>query len=212
MTKPLPKLPPGGVLTGETITGRRYDIVRSVVALAGRNDPGRLTIAQLAAHLKLTPGALFRHFPSKETIFAEAMRWVETSLLGEVEGALRSGAEPLESLQQAFFRHVKFVQKHPGAPRLVLAELQNSGKTTAKRIASRLLDRYATSLEVVISDGQKSGDIKPAINPKAASLLFLGMIQGLVIQTLLAGNTRSLAERAPVAWGMVHTALARSEK
>ena len=48
---------------------RRAVTVEAVIELAAERDPGEITTAAIASHMKLTQGALFRHFPSKDAIW-----------------------------------------------------------------------------------------------------------------------------------------------
>ena len=45
---------------------RRTVTIKSVVELAGTQNPSKITTAAIAKHMNLTQGALFRHFPNKE--------------------------------------------------------------------------------------------------------------------------------------------------
>lgn len=45
---------------------RRAVTVDTVVALAAEENPSEITTAAIAARMKVTQGALFRHFPSKD--------------------------------------------------------------------------------------------------------------------------------------------------
>ncbi|WP_274599066.1 TetR family transcriptional regulator [Prosthecochloris ethylica] len=52
---------------------------------AGERNPGEITTAAIAERMKLTQGALFRHFPSKDALWEAVMRWVEGKLFGEID-------------------------------------------------------------------------------------------------------------------------------
>ncbi len=45
---------------------RRAVTVQAVLDLAATGNPGDITTAAIAKHMKLTQGALFRHFPTKD--------------------------------------------------------------------------------------------------------------------------------------------------
>jgi len=55
---------------------RRAVTVESVVEQAGSQNPSGITTAAIAKLMNLTQGALFRHFPNKETIRRAVMEWV----------------------------------------------------------------------------------------------------------------------------------------
>lgn len=176
--------------------------VEAVVELAGRNDPGEITTAAIAQHMNLTQGALFRHFPNKEAIWEAVMEWVAERLLSRIETAARGIDSPLVALEAMFMTHVDFVAKHPGVPRMMFGELQRAGDTPAKRMVRTLIGRYGARLRNVIEMGQARGEIAAQIDAGVAATLFIGTIQGLVMQSLLADDVGRIRADAPGAFAI----------
>lgn len=176
---------------------RRAVTVEAVVALAAVQNPGDITTAAIAKHMNLTQGALFRHFPNKEAIWGSVMEWVAERLLTRVDKASTAAATPLAALEAVFMAHIEFVVTHPGVPRMLFGELQRAEDTAPKRMARTLLQKYGERLAVLIEQGKATGEIDPAVNTVAASTLFIGTIQGLIMQSLLAGDTRTMRDKVP---------------
>jgi TetR/AcrR family transcriptional regulator len=74
---------------------RRAVTVEAVIALAGSQNPSDITTAAIAKHMNLTQGALFRHFPSKDSIWQSVMEWVADRLLARIDSAAEGIASPL---------------------------------------------------------------------------------------------------------------------
>ena len=125
------------------------------------------------------------------------MEWVAERLLARVDNATRTASTPLASLEAVFMAHIEFVIAHPGVPRMLFGELQRAEDTTPKRMARTLLHKYGERLVVMIEQGKTTGEIDPAVNTVAASTLFIGTIQGLIMQSLLAGDTRTMRDKVP---------------
>lgn len=176
---------------------RRTVTVEAVIALAGTKNPSDITTAAIAQHMNLTQGAIFRHFPSKEAIWQAVMEWVAERLLSRIERAAKSKRSSLESMEAMFLAHVEFVVEHPGIPRMLFGELQRAESTPAKRMAQTLIKRYGERLHELIEQGKLMGEISSALDAEAASALFIGTIQGLVIQSLLAGDIERMRRDAP---------------
>jgi TetR/AcrR family transcriptional regulator len=64
---------------------RRAVTIKSVVELAGIQNPSKITTAAIAKHMNLTQGALFRHFSNKEAIWQAVMEWVAEHLLDKID-------------------------------------------------------------------------------------------------------------------------------
>lgn len=181
--------------------------VKTVIALAAETNPDRITTAAIAQRMALTQGALFRHFPNKEAIWEAVMGWVAERLLTRVDRAMQRQASALAALEAVFLTHVAFVVEHPGVPRMLFGELQRPEETAAKRMARTLLGRYAERLRGLIEQGQAHGELAAEIDAAAAASLFIGAIQGLVMQSLLAGDVTRMQQAAPGAFLLFRRAI-----
>ena len=176
---------------------RRAVTVEAVIELAAERDPGEITTAAIASHMKLTQGALFRHFPSKDAIWEAVMEWVAERLLARVDRAAAQATSPLAALQAIFLAHADFVAEHPGVPRMLFGELQRAGATPAKRLARTLLERYGERIRARLEAGKAAGEVSAALDVDAAVTLFVGTLQGLIMQSMLAGELARIRRDAP---------------
>ena len=167
---------------------RRSHTVETVIALAGQQNPSEITTAVIAAQMGVTQGALFRHFPSKDAIWQRAMEWVADRLLDRIDHAAGSANTPPEALRAIFMSHLAFVIENPGVPRLMFGELQHARETAAKLAARSLLQRYADRVATQLEAGKLSNEIATDIETRAAAILFIGTIQGLVMQSMISGD------------------------
>jgi AcrR family transcriptional regulator len=176
---------------------RRAVTVETVIELAAEQNPSMITTAAIAKRMGLTQGALFRHFPNKDAILKAVMEWVAERLLSRVDKAVEGVASPLAALEAMFMAHVTFVSEHPGIPRLLFGELQRAEVSPAKRMAQTLIQRYGERLHRLIQEGKARGELDAALDVGAAAALFIGTIQGLVMQSLLAGDLERMRNDAP---------------
>lgn len=176
---------------------RRNVTVEAVIDLAATTNPGDITTAAIARHMKLTQGALFRHFPNKEAIWQAVMKWVAERLMSRIEKAADGMESPLEAMQAMFMAHIAFVSEHPGAPRMLFGELQGAKATPAKRLAYALLKQYAERLNELIETAKSRGELPRELDNQAAATLFIGTIQGLIMQSLISGDMEQMRRAAP---------------
>jgi TetR/AcrR family transcriptional regulator len=176
---------------------RRAVTVEAVLKLAEKHNPSDITTAAIAQHMHLTQGALFRHFPNKDAIWQAVMEWVSERLIARLEAAARTATSSLDALETMFMTHTSFAADHPGALRILLGELQREMDTPAKRTARVLFSRYGELLRSVIEQGKSKGDLTPETDAAAAASLFIGMVQGLVLQSLLTGDVLRIRAHAP---------------
>ncbi len=169
---------------------RREVIVETVLELAAERNPTDITTQAIAERMGQTQGALFRHFRNKEAILEEVVGWVAGQLLDRLAAAARAGEDDraVAVLERMFAAHVEFVAAHPAVPRLILGELQREEETAAKRAVRALMRRYRERVREQIERGQTAGELASDLDVEAATTLFLGTIQGLVVQSLITGG------------------------
>jgi AcrR family transcriptional regulator len=176
---------------------RRAATVDAVIELAATRDPGEITTTVIARHMGVTQGALFRHFPTKDAILEAVMGWVADRLLARVDRAAANAPSATAALDAVFKAHTGFVAEHPGVPRMIFGELQRSGSTATKRMVATLLRHYGERLRALLETGCRNGEFRPDLDVGAAVTLFLGTVQGLVIQALFAGDVQAILRDAP---------------
>ncbi|MFZ1728401.1 MAG: TetR/AcrR family transcriptional regulator [Albidovulum sp.] len=190
---------------------RREVTVEAVIDLAASMNPGDITTAAIAKHMKLTQGALFRHFPNKEAIWQSVMKWVATHLMARIDQAAAGIDLPLDALRAMFLAHVAFVSEHPGAPRMLFGELQGAKTTPAKRMARAMMKQYTERLTELIKAGKARGDLTPDLDTEAAATLFIGTIQGLVMQSLISGDMAKMRTDAPRVFAIYRRGIVMSQ-
>lgn len=189
---------------------RRVVTVETVVQLAGEQNPSEITTAAIAQRMGLTQGALFRHFPNKDAILQAVMEWVAERLLSRIEEAVQAESSPLAALERMFMAHVDFIIEHPGIPRMLFGELQRAEETVPKRLAQTLIRRYGERLDQLFDQGKSCGELDLGLDSEAAATLFIGTIQGLVMQSLLAGDVGQMRRHAPKVFAIYRRGIRRS--
>lgn len=190
---------------------RRAVTVEAVVELAAEQNPSEITTTAIAKRMNLTQGALFRHFPSKDAIWEAVIAWVAERLMTRVDRAVEAAGSPLAALEAVFIAHVQFVAKYPGVPRMIFGELQRAENTTVKRAVQRLIKSYGDRLVALIDAGKAEGLIAREIDTAVSAALFIGTIQGLVMQSLLAGNTELMRKQAPEIFALYSRAVRNTQ-
>ncbi len=181
---------------------RREATVAAVVELAAKQNPGAITTAAIAEHMGLTQGAIFRHFASKDLVFQAVMSWVSDRMLAWVDRAVAATESSGAALETIFQSHINFVSEHPGVPRMLFGELQRPEDTRTKRTVRALVGNYGKRLRQLLETGKAQGELDPKLDVKAAAGLFIGTIQGIVIQSLLTGDAGHIRREAPKAFAI----------
>lgn len=181
---------------------RRNATVETVVSLAAERNLSDITTTEIAARMGLTQGALFRHFVNKDAIVQAVMAWVSERLLSRLDTASANAASPLAALEAMFLAHAGFVADHPGVPRMLFAELQRPSESVTRRMVQTLLSHYRQRLQQLFDAAKAKEQLDSALDVDAAISLFIGTVQGLVMQSLLSGNSETIRRDAPRAFAI----------
>lgn len=165
---------------------RRAATVEAVIALAASTNPADITTAQIAGQMGVTQGALFRHFADKQAVWTAVMDWTAETLLARIDAV--AGATPVETLHAILAAHIDFVVEFAGVPRILFGELQRDGDAPGKVRVRALMSEYRGRVMRLLDLAKAQGQIAAQTDTAAAATLFLGMVQGLVMQAMAADD------------------------
>lgn len=187
----------------QTTDLRQTALVEAALRLAAQRNPADITTADLARVVGITQGAVFRHFSSKQAVWVAVLDWVTEHLMRHLRAAVQArhespeGFNPLAALQDVFTAHVDFVMTHPGVPRVVFQELQQAQETPLKAAVRALMQQYRALILELLLTAKSRQLLAPDTDVASATVLFLGSIQGLVMQSLVSGQVQAMAAQAP---------------
>lgn len=182
---------------------RQAALVDAALTLAAQRSPADITTGDLAQAVGITQGAVFRHFSSKEAVWLAVLNWTAETLMSRLQSAADAELAnldkfaPLAALQAVFMAHVDFVVAHPGVPRVIFQELQHARDTVLKARVRGLMQQYRRLLMGLLEHAHEQRLLAPGTDPEAAAVLFVGSVQGLVMQSLISGEVRAMAQQAP---------------
>jgi AcrR family transcriptional regulator len=187
---------------------RRARAIEALLDLACSCAPEQISTAAIAERMGISHAALFRHFPSREALWADSVRWATSRLEQDLERIAADASQPpLTRVEELLLANADFVCRHPGLLRMLLSELPRPGSSpaseAAKAFGARLRDRLTSLLEQAEVQGELA---VPLAAPELAQLLLASwegmMLQGLVHNTLEALPKR-LSQALPVLLGRV---------
>ena len=186
---------------------RQAEIVEAALRLASESSPALITTGDIAAAIGVTQGAVFKHFPTKDAIWLAAMRWVRETLLQNLQAAADQSATPLDALAAMFRAHVEFVIAHPGVPRFIFHELQQPADSAAKLEVRGVLQGYRKLLIGQLVSSIEGQLVSTDLDPEAAATSFIGLIQGLVMQSMLTGRPAAMRQQAKAVFALYRRGL-----
>jgi AcrR family transcriptional regulator len=171
---------------------RRREIADAALRVVADQGLARFTALAIARELGLTDAALFRHFPTKESIVLAVVARVEELLF---EGFPPTDPDPIARLGTFFARRVAMIRERPGVARVVGSELlaqvappEGVARVAALRRRSRAFVRRA------LVEARREGLLAEGLAPDEASVLVLGAVLALG-HAGIGSSERGLPER-----------------
>ena len=156
------------------MTDGKLRILKAVATLL--EDPSaKVTINNIAKTIQVTDAAIYRHYKSKEDIFAALLAYMETNLLGVLDAVQQEDQSTAARLSTVFHQYMDFIEGHPGLARLLLGH----GATEAGGVAERVKMLHAkmrSGLSQILRHAVSKGEIQSYVSPEQGTELFYGMI------------------------------------
>ncbi len=175
---------------------RQNEIVRVAVKLAADKGVDSVTTQDMADAMQLTQGAIFRHFASKDDIWLAVIHWVRERLMKVLDKAATEATDPLDAIERMFLAHIAFIDKHPAIPRLLFSELLHKKNSKLRHLIQEIISGYEGRIVALLEDGKSQSRVPAELDTQSAAVLYIGMIQGLVMQSSIFGGRHSLLQQA----------------
>jgi TetR/AcrR family transcriptional regulator len=176
--------------TGE----RRHQILQTLAEMLEQPAGEKVTTAALAARLKVSEAALYRHFRGKAEMFEGLIEFIEQTLfalINRITGEEKSGVRQLEAIMTVL---LGFAQKNRGMTRVLIGDaLVNEDERLQLRI-NQLHDRLEAALKQSLRFGVGQKEIAPEVDITAQANLLMSFVAGRWHQFAKSGFKRDPAE------------------
>lgn len=179
---------------------RKLQIVQAALGLLAEVSVDRLTTRLVAAEIGVSQPALFKHFPSRDSILEAVMEHVRLSLEQSVKQVFLTQAgtkQKVLGLLQGLFR---FAEANPGAPRLLFFDAATNGDAhrPSLHLPLRLvISRQTALIAELLRDETVAGGLPGTIDIKRAAELFVAQLQGQLLRWHLEDRSTDLVASAP---------------
>jgi len=182
-------------------TGERKDQILQVLAQMLENPAGeKVTTAALAARIKVSEAALYRHFRGKAEMFEGLIEFIEQTLfalINRITSEEKSGVRQLEGIISVL---LAFAQKNRGMTRVLTGDaLVNEDDRLQARI-NQLHDRLEAALKQALRFGVGQNEIAGDVDVSAQANLLMCFVTGRWHQFAKSGFRRDPVELWPKQW------------
>jgi AcrR family transcriptional regulator len=167
----------------------RMEILQAGIELFARRGILATTMNELARAIKMTPGALYWHFPTKEDLLLAALEELHRRFIGEFTELLTEGRKwPAKKQLVAFLDRTRtFLRYHP-VHGIFFGMLVAESANNNERVAAAMRDAlklYGGALAGIVRYGQKKGELRDDINPESFAHGTLAAHMGMIVHQQL---------------------------
>ena len=99
---------------------RKNIILQSLAGMLEERNLSKITTAALAEKSGITEAALYRHFPSKRSIYAELFSFCDEAIFTKCNELKKSKISSKEKVKNTYMFFMLFVEKNKGFARLLI--------------------------------------------------------------------------------------------
>ncbi len=185
-------------------TGDRKDqILQTLAEMLEQPAAEKITTAALAARLRVSEAALYRHFKGKAQMFEGLIEFIEQTLFALVNKITTEEKSGLRQLEAIISVLLAFAQKNRGMTRVLIGDaLVNEDERLQLRI-NQLLDRLEAVLKQALRFGITQNEIDAEVDVTAHANLLMSFVTGRWHQFAKSGFKRDPAELWAKQWRQV---------
>jgi AcrR family transcriptional regulator len=186
--------------TKEEAADTRERLLEAALASFHRKGYAATTLDDIARQAEITRGAIQWHFGSKAELYNTLIRECYQEVGEKFRDIYRAEGTPLQKLRRTLVKWLSYTEEDTKF-RTVL-ELVTLKTEVSSELASGIQEKVQGNQMTVslfadlVCQGIESGEIRPDVNPEAAAIAALGLVNGVTIIWLLDRAAFSLKERA----------------
>ena len=173
---------------------RRLQILQTLAEMLETPKGDRITTASLAAKLKVSEAALYRHFASKAQMFEGLIEFIESTLFGLINQISTHEEDGFKQLRQILTMLLSFAERNPGMTRVLIGDALVTEDERLQARINQLIDRLELSIKQSFRTAVAQGRLPPETDPGARANLLLSYVQGRWLRFAKGGFKRSPME------------------
>jgi AcrR family transcriptional regulator len=171
---------------------RKAEIVTTILGLADRIGPDRVTTGAVAAAVGVTQAAVFRHFPTKAAMWTAVADHVTETLTTAWEAALVPDALPVDCIKALIGVQLDQIAAMPAMPMLLFSRELNVENAELRAAFRGRLAAFHGHLMHTVAKGQQTHALRDEVAAADVAVLLTSLVQGVAIRWSLGARDFSL--------------------
>jgi TetR/AcrR family transcriptional regulator len=185
---------------------RKNIILQSLAGLLEEASSTKITTALLAKKSNITEAALYRHFPSKRSIYAELFSYCDEAIFLKSSEMKKSDLSSKDKVMNIFKFFMLFVEKNKGFARLLSREALSPSEKNVSDSVNQFYERFELTIKQILAE-----DIDGLISqPGISAQLITTYLEGNVSRYIRSKFKDSPSNYIDNAWDLLSVNLFKS--
>lgn len=167
---------------------RQEQIKQAVLDIIYTKGLKNLSTRNLAKHIGMSEGAIFRHFPTKQDIILSIIRDVQHEFIGSLRAVANSAETPEERLQKYLCETVEYLTRNKGITMLMFSEASHNNDAALKKSLQHIFNSQKKLVSKIILDGIANDTWDESVPVEYVAMLYMGIPVSLNIELILSGG------------------------
>ena len=178
---------------------RKNIILQALASMLEERNLSKITTASLAEKSKITEAALYRHFPSKRSIYAELFSFCDNAIFTKCNELKKEKMSSKEKVKNAFMFFMIFIEKNKGFARLLSREALTSDEQNVTDNVNQFYER----LELVLRQILKEDDSNLRTQAGISAQLIITALEGNIGRYIRSKFKDSPSTYIENVWGLI---------
>ena len=173
---------------------RRLQILQALASMLQEPGGDRVTTAALAARLKVSEAALYRHFASKAQMFEGLIEFIEATVFGLINQITTAQEDGQRQLRDIIAMLLNLSERNPGMTRVLIGDALVTEDDRLQLRINQLVDRIETSLRQSFRLAVAQNTLAAETDASARAAVVIAFVQGRWLRFAKSGFRRLPAE------------------
>lgn len=186
---------------------RRKEIVQATMDLAAEQGIKRVTTQAIANRIGIAQPTIFRHFKTRDAIFAAVIGWIAENLFKAISSGFNANDQPDVQLRKLIQCQLTFINKHKAIPKVMFSDLLHLESPKLKSALQEVMNKYIARVTQLLLQGKESGLYRDNLDVDQTARYIAALIQGLVLRWSVYEYSFSLEKEAEIIWDFLKPVL-----
>jgi AcrR family transcriptional regulator len=172
----------------QTTDIRQEQIKQAVIDIISTDGLKNLSTRNLALHIGMSEGSIFRHFKTKKDIIISIFNDIQDNFIGELKKIAGSDEKPSIRLTKYLSATIKYHTDNKGINMLLFSEASYKNDPELKKRLQQIFRDQKQFVMEIIEDGITSGIWDENVVVENVALMYMGIPLAMNMEVLIGGR------------------------